>query len=200
MPHLAVTALGADRPGIVSAVTGVLVEQGCNLEDTSMSILRGRFAMMLVVSAPDAVSAEALEGALAGAADRFDLMVAVRAIDDTVPQSPQGEPYALSVYGADKPGIVHRVAAALADLGVNVVDLATRVIGGTERPVYAMLLDVTLPPGIGAEAVEGRLEEVCGDLALELSLHPAYAYVLLPADGRAGGAAAALGSAQAAGR
>jgi glycine cleavage system transcriptional repressor len=178
MAHLAVTAIGADRPGIVSAVTGVLVEQGCNLEDTSMSILRGHFAMMLVVAAPEAVTAEALEAALTAACERLELVVAVRAIDDTVPTSPTGAPYALSVYGADKPGIVHRVTAALADLGINVVDLATRVIGGPERPVYAMLLDVTLPAGSSAEAVEGRLDEVCGDLGVEWSLHPADADVL----------------------
>ena len=178
MPHLAVSALGADRPGIVSAVTGVLVDRGCNLEDTSMSILRGHFAMMLVVAAPDDVSADALEAALTDATQRFELVVAVRAIDDTVPESPGGQPYALSVYGADRPGIVHRVAAALADLGVNVVDLATRMIGGAERPVYAMLLDVTLPPGLAAEAVEMRLDEVCGDLGVEWSLHPADADVL----------------------
>ena len=176
--HLAVSALGADRPGIVAAVTGVLVEQGCNLEDTSMSILRGHFSMMLVVAAPDTVDAHGLEQALAAAAERFDLVVAVRAIDDDVPVSPEGTPYALSVYGADRPGIVHRVAVALADLGVNVVDLATRMIGGSERPVYAMLLDVTLPAAVVVEAVEGRLEEVCGDLGVEWSLHPADADVL----------------------
>ncbi len=178
MPHLAISALGADRPGIVAAVTGVLVEQGCNLEDTTMSILRGHFAMMLVVAAPDAVDAGALEGALAGEAERFDLVVAVRAIDDDVPVSPTGQSYALSVYGADRPGIVHRVAVALADLGVNVVDLATRMIGGSERPVYAMLLDVTLPDGVAAEVVEARLDEACGDLGVEWSLHPADADVL----------------------
>ena len=44
---------GADRPGIVAAVTGVLVEHGGNLEDTSMTILGGHFAMMLVVAVPD---------------------------------------------------------------------------------------------------------------------------------------------------
>ena len=52
MAHLAVSAIGSDRPGIVAAVTKVLLDQGCNLEDTSMSILRGHFAMMLVVAAP----------------------------------------------------------------------------------------------------------------------------------------------------
>ena len=167
MGHLAVSALGADRPGIVAAVTGVLVEQGCNLEDTSMSILRGHFAMMLVVAAPDGVDAGILERALAAAAERFELVVAVRAIDDDVPASPAGAPYALSVYGADRPGIVHRVAVALADLRVNVVDLATRMIGGADRPVYAMLLDVTVPTDVAVEAVEGRLDEVCGDLGVE---------------------------------
>jgi len=58
--HLAVSAIGADRPGIVAAVTGVLVDRGCNLEDASMSILRGHFAMMLVVAAPPLTDAAEL--------------------------------------------------------------------------------------------------------------------------------------------
>ena len=178
MPHLAISALGADRPGIVAAVTRVLMNQGCNLEDTSMSILRGHFAMMLVVAAPEGMSAEAMEAALAEPAAQFDLVVAVRRIDDDVPESPTGAPYALSVYGADQPGIVHGVAAALADLGVNVVDLATRVIGGPERPVYAMMLDVTLPPGLAVDDVEATLQDVCAGLGVECSLHPADADVL----------------------
>ncbi len=67
MRQLAVSAIGVDRPGIVAAVTGVLVGHGCNLEDTSMSILRGHFAMTLVVSAPDGTEAPELEGALTAA-------------------------------------------------------------------------------------------------------------------------------------
>jgi glycine cleavage system transcriptional repressor len=178
VPHLAVSALGADRPGIVAAVTGVLVEQGCNLEDTSMSILRGHFAMMLVVEAPAVVAATDLEAALAGPAAAFDLVVAVRAIDDSVPESPQGEPWALSVYGSDRPGIVHQVALALAGLGVNVVDLTTRVIGEANRPVYAMVLEVTLPPGADPDAVRAGLGEVADRLGVEWSLHRTDADVL----------------------
>ena len=40
---------GRDRPGIVAAVTGVLLEHGLNLEDAEMAILRGHFAVMLVL-------------------------------------------------------------------------------------------------------------------------------------------------------
>ncbi len=92
MPHVAVTAVGVDRPGIVAAVTGVLVEQGCNLEDTSMTILRGHFAMMLVVDTPPGASAADLEDALAGPAEDFDLILAVRPISEQVTASPGGEP------------------------------------------------------------------------------------------------------------
>src|SRR5437588_69140 len=98
--HYAVSAVGADRPGIVAAVTGVFLEHGCNLEDTSMTILRGHFAMMLVVAAPDGLEQAALESALSGPASDFELVVAVRAIDDDVPSSPDGESWTVSVYGA----------------------------------------------------------------------------------------------------
>ncbi|MDH3961719.1 MAG: amino acid-binding protein, partial [Desulfuromonadales bacterium] len=33
------TAFGKDRPGIVADVTSVLYETGCNLEDSTMSML-----------------------------------------------------------------------------------------------------------------------------------------------------------------
>ncbi|MBV9412593.1 MAG: ACT domain-containing protein [Acidimicrobiia bacterium] len=178
MSHYAVSAVGADRPGIVAAVTGVFLEHGCNLEDTSMTILRGHFAMMLVVAAPDGLEQKALEHALGAPASNFELVVAVRAIDDDIPRSPEGDAWTVSVYGADRPGIVHRVASELADNGVNIVDLSTRVIGDAERPVYAMILEVTLPAGADVTTLQSRLAGLAGDLGVECSLHPSEADIL----------------------
>jgi glycine cleavage system transcriptional repressor len=172
MAHFAVTAVGADRPGIVAAVTGVLVEHDCNLEDTSMTVLRGHFAMMLVVAAPGALAPEQLERALAEPAAGLGLVVTVRAIDDDVPESPPGEPWHLSVYGADRPGIVHRVTRLLADRQVNVTDLSTRVIGSQHDPVYAMVLDLTLPAGVDPAALDRDLHTLAKHLGVDCSLHP----------------------------
>ncbi len=178
MALFAISAVGADRPGIVAAVSGVLVEHGCNLEDTSMSILRGHFAMMLVVSSADDLGATALEQALAGPAAELDLVVAVRAIDEAVAASPPGEAWTVAVYGADRPGIVHGVTSLLADAGVNIVDLATRVIGDPERPVYAMLLEVTLPEDLDPGALAQRLKGLAAELGVECSMHRSEADIL----------------------
>jgi len=179
VPHVVVTAIGADRPGIVAAVTGVLVDQRCNLEDTSMTILGGHFAMMLVVDVPADLAADELEAALGAVTDRFGLVVAARPIFDVGRGAEaQGEEWEVSVYGADRPGIVHQVTALLAERGVNVVDLTTRVIGDPDRPVYAMLLGVTVPPGTDMDALGEDLRSVAGELGVECSLHPAEADIL----------------------
>jgi glycine cleavage system transcriptional repressor len=173
-----VTAFGADRPGIVAAATKVFVERGCNLEDTSMTILRGHFAMMLIVDTPAGLTSGELERALAGPAAELDLVVAVRALDDEVPVSPPGEAWTVSVYGVDRPGIVHRISALLANESVNIVDLTTRVIGDQARPAYAMLLEVTVPAELDVEELGGRLRALASELGVECSLHASDADIL----------------------
>ena len=177
MPLLAVTAIGADRPGIVADVTGVLVAHGCNLEDTSMSILRGHFAMVLIVAAPDGVDAAALEDALAEGAS--DLVVSVGGVGhQDQAAAAGGDAWTVVVYGGDHPGIVHGVASALAALDVNIVDLSTRVGGGDERPIYSMVMEVEVPAGLGADELERRLDERARDLGVECSVHPSEADIL----------------------
>ncbi len=175
MNHLAVSAIGADRPGIVAAVTKVLVDGGCNLEDASMSILRGHFAMMLVVAAPTSTDPVRLEHEISVATERFGLVVVVREIDEGSHLSIEGEEWTVSLYGADRPGIVHRVSATLADAGANITDLTTRVIGDDQRPVYAMFLDVIAPPGTALDAV---LAGVADELGVSCTAHRAEADIL----------------------
>jgi len=178
--HFAVTAVGSDRPGIVAGVTEAFVALGCNLEDSSMTILRGQFAMMLVVAAPAGVGAGELEAALGRPAAALDLVVSVRPAADPPGEDDGGEAgsWTVSVYGADHPGIVHGIAALLAGLGVNIVDLSTRMVGSAEAPVYAMILEVTLPPGGNPGQVGRRLEATAAELGVTCRLHPSEADIL----------------------
>lgn len=174
MPRFSLSAVGADRPGIVAAVSGALVELGCNLEDSTMTILQGYFAILLVVSAGPDVEAPILEAALAPVAERLDLVVTVRPLADRNETTADADavPWTFSVHGADRTGIVHGVAAALTEVGGNVVDLATHLIGGTKAPVYVMTLRVTLPSSPDPEAAAQRVQEAAQAFGVHCSAHP----------------------------
>jgi glycine cleavage system transcriptional repressor len=175
--RFAVSVFGRDRPGIVAAVTRVLADAGCNLEDTSMTILRGHFAMMLVVAGPAGAGAAGLEAKLDRVAGRLDLQVSVREVTDEVTASAGGGArYAAAVYGADRPGLVARVSEALAAHQVNIVDLQTRVVGEPD-PVYAMHFDLEVPADRAAQ-VEADLRDVAEELGVQVSFEPDEADVL----------------------
>jgi glycine cleavage system transcriptional repressor len=169
--HVAVTAVGADRPGIAAAVAKILYEQGGNVEDSRMAILGGHFAMMLIVAVPAGTDAAALEGAFEAPARALDLIVAVRPVEEASKDQTAGSTYVVTVYGADKPGIVYRVTETLASHRVNVTDLATRVVPGDE-PVYVMILEASVPAHADAAAVEADLKALSAELSIDVAFHP----------------------------
>jgi glycine cleavage system transcriptional repressor len=171
MLHFSVSAVGVDRPGIVAAVSEVLLAHDANIEDSQMAILRGHFAMTLVVSTSAGTDAAALEHDLQAAADTLGLdAISVNVITETDPAAEAIPSHLVSVYGADHPGIVHAVSSALAQLGITITDLETRLAG--EGAVYAMQLEVALPPGANPADVERELAAVAGAQQLELTFRP----------------------------
>lgn len=173
VPRFSLSALGVDVPGIVSAVSGALGDQGCNLEDSTMTILQGHFAILLVVTAPEQTTAADLESALEPVADQFDLVVAVRPLGDVaaVGEDPadQSESLTITVHGADRPGIVKAVAGALATHGGNVVDLSTQLIGSADRPVYVLTLRAVVAEG-SFDEVETAVVDTAGDLGVSCTV------------------------------
>ncbi len=178
MPHVAVTAVGVDRPGIVAAVTGVLLAHGGTLDDSAMSRLGGHFAMVRVVEVPGDEDAIALEAALAAETSALGLTVTVRPIDEVAGGHDEGAPWAVTVHGADRPGIVHRVTAALADHDANIVDLATHQLTTDAGTGYVVLLSVVLPTGADATALGAALDALAADLGVDVHLRPDEADVL----------------------
>lgn len=182
MARVVVTAFGVDRPGIVAAVTGALVEHRANLADTAMTNLAGQFAMVLVVEVPEEEGPEALEAALGARTASLGLTVVVRPLSEDAAanraSTGDGTAWSVSVYGADRPGIVHRVTALLAEHGANVVDLTTRTVGDAGAPAYVMLLEVTLPAGRSADPLGTELDRLAADLGVEIHLRPDDADIL----------------------
>ena len=175
-----VTALGKDRPGIVAAVTKVLYQLGCNLEDSAMMRLEGEFAIMLIFSTPTTMTAARLRRAFQPLERRLALAVHVKPLTTSETRVPRtrSRPYLISVYGADRPGIVFRVSEALAKIGVNITDVHTHRSVGKGPSLYLLLLEVELSPQRAPAAVEAQLKRLAKQLKVEVSMRPSDAAVL----------------------
>jgi glycine cleavage system transcriptional repressor len=171
VPEFAVTAIGRDRPGIVAAISGALLELEGNIEDSQMSILRGNFAVMLIVKLPDAADPDDLEVRLGRVRQELELeAVAVNRVDDLGAATTRPS-HVITVYGADHPGIVHAVSAALAERGVNITGLETRLAGASDSPLYVMIIEAAVQEGSEAD-LEATLSQVGDQAEVEVSLRP----------------------------
>ena len=175
-----VTALGQDRPGIVAGVTQVLYTLGCNLEDSAMTRLEGEFAIMLIFSCPKNVTQEKLSQAFERLGRRLKLAIHLKPLTVQETRKPHtgGNGYLISVYGADRPGIVFQVSETLARIGVNITDVHThRSVGGAPS-LYLMLLEVEVPARLGIASLERRLQPLAKRLGVEVSVRSSEADVL----------------------
>lgn len=173
--RMAFTAVGRDCPGIVAAVSRILYETGCNIEDSSMSILQGEFAMILIVSLTDPTRLDEAQSKLSQVERDFNLLMQFRPLPAKDEQGSEVAPlqgFLVSVYGADKPGIVYRVTERMAQSRINITDVTTRVVGNNPQ-VYIMLLEVEAPTAGKPSALNWMQEEMAAlssDLNVDISV------------------------------
>lgn len=140
------TVVGGDRPGIVAKISHALFEGGCNLGEASMMRLGGNFTIMLMVGFEG--KARALEELVAPVAESLGLHLHIDRIRGKLHEHLQPD-VRITVYGADRLGIVADVTGALAESGLNILDLESDVAGTEDEPIYIMHIE-----GHGAEGVE----------------------------------------------
>jgi glycine cleavage system transcriptional repressor len=151
MSHLALCAIGRDRPGVVAAVTEALVADGVNIEDAQAAVLKGHFALVFVLEAPPGTDVAAVRERLEEVGRRAGLEGLL--LSETHPDEPPPPvaTHLVTTAGVDRPGIVHAISRALADQGITIVEMRSQVTDG-ERPMYEMSLEVAGEPD--AEALD----------------------------------------------
>jgi len=165
MPQLAITVIGQDRPGIIAEATSALASLGVNIEDSTMTLLRGHFAMMLITDAGPGV--DAVADALTALAGDGSLSVEVRPVPEGRAAA-TGSSYLLSVHGGDRPGIVSTIVGEVARVGGNITDLSTRLAGD----LYVLLAECDLPEGTDLVALEAAVTAAAERLGVGATLRP----------------------------
>ena len=160
-----VTLVGKDQASIVSHVTAALYSEGANLGETSMMRLGGNFTIMMMVEFSG--STKNLNDVLSTVTDSLALHLHIDKIDAKLHEHRIPD-VRISVYGADRAGIVSKVTAVLAEAGLNILDLESDVAGDADKPLYIMHIEGEASEGM--KPLESALQIVKDEDGIDAEL------------------------------
>ena len=169
--YVVLTAVGPDHPGLVNQLSSLIREAGASIEDSRMAILGGEFAMILLISGPTG----AIERVKEIGAHESDLGLRC-VVKETSPAHPPADYllYRIEVSGADRPGIVQAIAAILANCGINVATLESRLSYAPFSATPMFMLEATLqvPSKTALSDLRNDLNATCEEENLDFHLEP----------------------------
>lgn len=173
MTALTLTLIGRDRPGLVRALSERIAVAGGNWLESRMARLAGQFAGILLVEVPEG-EVERLTQDLREL-DREGLQVTVVPVAaEPAPEPRRYRPLVLELVGQDHPGIVRQIAQALADRGVNIEELETRVETGSfsGESLFRATARLQVPEDLDSDTLRLVLETLANELMVDASLEP----------------------------
>ncbi len=169
---LVISALGQDRPGIVDEVARSVLDSGCNIADSRMTVLGGEFAMILLVSGSWNTIAK-LEDQLPRLGEKMELTITARRTDKPLP-SHNLLPYGVDVVALDNPGIVHQLANFFSTRSINIQDLTTTSYSAahTGTPMFSVHMRVDIPASTHIASLRDEFMDFCDQLNLDAVIEP----------------------------
>ena len=173
MAHAILTAVGADRSGLVDEVSQFIYDRGGNIEDSRMVNLRGQFAMMVLVGGDDAVIGK-LRHEQSRLSEASGLQIDVRpAPERAAAASAAGAmPMRFVATAVDRAGIVHEISHLLRSMSVNIESLETRLSPApyTGSPVFEMEAVLAVPRATPVNQLRQRLGALCDEMNMDWEL------------------------------
>lgn len=168
------TAFSKDRPGIVADISEVIYENGCNLEDSTMTNILDEFAIILLFSGKGDDLADHLLKDCRRLEKEKGITAFIRKVDAAEKALPDGLiSKTLSVEGIDQTGIVFKISRYLADHNINIESLSTRRSTSPEAgtALYFMEIKIQIPEAVSVVQLEEGLSKVGEGLNLDISVH-----------------------------
>ncbi len=164
---LVITAVGDDRPGIVNELTKHILDGGCNIADSRMTILGGEFALILMISG-NWNSIAKIEDALPKMGDNLGLSITTKR---TEPRSQKGNllNYHVDALAIDQPGIVHQVTEFFSSRQINIESLNTDSYNAahTGTPMFAVSMTVNIPAEQSIAQIREQYLDFCDSLNMD---------------------------------
>jgi glycine cleavage system regulatory protein len=169
LTSLVVTVIGQDRPGLVSLLSDCGKAKGASWAESRMASLAGQFAGMVRFEV-DAENAEPLAAALADLESLGLRVLIARGKGTTAGEV--GKMLKLDLVGQDRPGIIRDISRVLAEAGVSIEDLATRIVSGamSGESLFEAQALLRVPASLATAELRSVLEGLANELMVDITL------------------------------
>ena len=167
-----ISILGQDRSGIVAAVSKLLYEQNCNIENVSQTTLQFVFAGIFIASIPGDLPVESLHKSLNAEMAPLGLDVHITLLEPTAaPTLPsRDEAYIITTKGPDRKGLVAGISEVIARFEGNITNLQAVFKGGDHPGDNIMIYEVDVPPQTDQQSLYRELKKRASELKLEIDI------------------------------
>ena len=175
MHSLIISAVGSDRPGIVSELSGTITSHGGNIEKSRMTRLGADFTIIMLVAVDPrweeslVVALQAIkELSISTKGTEPNTVIAGENCKDTA-----GENCQISLSGADNEGIVKVLSKYLEEKSINIIEMDTHIsqapISGS--PLFNLNAAVSIPGEIDGRDIQSDLSQIAQELGVEIHLN-----------------------------
>jgi glycine cleavage system regulatory protein len=164
---LLLTAVGADRTGLVESLAHKIAAAGGNWEESRLTRLGGQFAGIVLVTL-DAARTDAFVASLRELEP--GLAVTARPVKAAA-STAHGTHVRLTVTGGDRAGIVRDVSRILSERGVNVEELESTMASApmSGEPMFRAEARLLVPPHLELSTLRTALEGLGTELMVDLA-------------------------------
>jgi len=166
---LVVTAICADRPGLIQMLSEVIYRHEASWEESSMAHLSGQFAGILTVNVDENVI-PALEKDLRALSDQGMAVT----LNESAESADAGNQQIiwLDLTGHNKPGIMREVSNVFVAQGVSVQSLDTEVVSASMSggDMFVAGAQLQVSKDFDLESLQDALEGLSDDLMVDLAV------------------------------
>ncbi|PKH21758.1 glycine cleavage system transcriptional repressor [Enterobacterales bacterium CwR94] len=165
--QLVITALGADRPGIVNTITRHVSSCGCNIEDSRLAMLGEEFTFIMLLSGSwNAINL--IESTLPMKGAELDLLIVMKR---TAAQQRPAMPATVwvQVEVDDSPHLIERFTDLFDSHQMNIAELISRTQPANDTSPSRLYIQITAhsPAHGDGSVIEHAFNKLCTELSAQ---------------------------------
>lgn len=167
--HLVLTAIGQNKTGLVSELTGLISQCNCNVLDSKMAIFGSEFTMIMLLAGDNSALLE-LEVKLPQLAVQLNLLTMMKR---TAKHEELARPqYLVQIEGPDQSGTIKKLTSYLAKNKIDIASLKSNTLFKGGQEWQSADINIDLPESVTPQELKTGLETECALLNMKCVISP----------------------------